>query len=117
MQLPTFFLTITFFTIGHANAGKIGPPLALFLVCDFMPTLMAASIRRQNGGFRDFVTGAGSAVFGNAGSKCSVGLDEGECDQFGRCVQFIPPNEQSILNQGREVDECIKGGQTGTLKV
>lgn len=103
--------------MGHANAGKIDPPLALFFVCVFMLTLLEALIRRHDSGFSDFVTGAGSAVFGNAGNPCSVGRDEGECDQFGRCVQFIPPNEQSILNQGGEVDECIKGGQTGTLKV
>ncbi|OHW89649.1 hypothetical protein CSPAE12_11780, partial [Colletotrichum incanum] len=64
---------------------------------------------------RNFIDGKGSALFGNAGTACSVGAKDGECDQFGRCVQFIPPNEQSILNQGKEVDTCTAGGQTGTL--
>ncbi|CCF34357.1 hypothetical protein CH063_01124 [Colletotrichum higginsianum] len=64
---------------------------------------------------RNFIDGKGSALFGNAGTACSVGAQDGECDKFGRCVQFIPPNEQSILNQGKEVDTCTAGGQTGTL--
>ncbi|KAL0931295.1 uncharacterized protein CTRU02_214030 [Colletotrichum truncatum] len=64
---------------------------------------------------RNFIDGKGSALFGNAGKACSVGSQDGECDRFGRCVQQIPPNEQSILNQGKNVAACTAGGQTGTL--
>lgn len=64
---------------------------------------------------RSFADGKGNALFGNVGTACSVGAKDGECDRFGRCVQFIPPNEQSVLNQGREVATCTAGGQTGTL--
>ncbi|KAL6409161.1 hypothetical protein AUP68_05531 [Ilyonectria robusta] len=97
MQLPTVLVTIAIFAMGQASAVSIP--------------------RRDDSGFGDFASGAGSALFGNAGTACSVGRDEGECDQFGRCVQFIPPNEQSVLNQGGEVAVCTVGGQTGTLKV
>lgn len=56
-------------------------------------------VRRQRGG---------TDIFANVGDACSVGRQNGECDQFGRCVQFIPPNEQSVLNQGRTVAECTR---------
>ncbi|KAK1846004.1 hypothetical protein CCHR01_11370 [Colletotrichum chrysophilum] len=64
---------------------------------------------------RNFIDGKGSALFGNVGKACSVGSKDGECDRFGRCVQEIPPNEVSVLNQGQTVDTCTAGGQTGTL--
>lgn len=67
-------------------------------------------------GFGNSFNGEGEPLFGNAGVACTVGNEDGECDQFGRCSQFIPPNEQSILNQGRPVDTCTAGGQVGTLK-
>ncbi|KAF2684629.1 hypothetical protein K458DRAFT_34434 [Lentithecium fluviatile CBS 122367] len=54
-------------------------------------------------------------TFGNAGVACTVGNDEGECDEFGRCSQFIPPNENSILNQGRLVGTCTAGGPVGSV--
>ncbi|OLN83752.1 hypothetical protein CCHL11_08746 [Colletotrichum chlorophyti] len=88
MQLTIVFLTVATFA---------------------MSNVMAASVPRN------FLDGKGSALFGNAGKACSVGNQDGECDRFGRCVQEIPPNEQSILNQGKEVDTCTAGGQTGTL--
>lgn len=61
------------------------------------------------------MTGEGNEVFGNEGLECQVGNEVGECDRFGRCAQFIPPNENSILNQGREVADCIAGGPVGVL--
>ncbi|KAH6961920.1 hypothetical protein BKA56DRAFT_598088 [Ilyonectria sp. MPI-CAGE-AT-0026] len=94
MHPSTILFSIAAFAVGHA---------------------FAASIPRDDSGFGDFASGKGSAVFGNSGAPCTVGNDEGECDQFGRCAQFIPPNESSILNQGRTVAECTAGGQTGTL--
>ncbi|KAM5341455.1 hypothetical protein ACJ41O_014486 [Fusarium nematophilum] len=96
MQIPAVLFTIAIFAVGHASAAAIQP--------------------RQDSGFSDFVTGAGSELFGNEGAPCTVGNDEGECDRFGRCAQFIPPNENSILNQGREVAECVEGGVVGILK-
>jgi len=68
-------------------------------------------------GFGDFASGRGSALFGNVGTTCVVGGEEGECDRFGRCTQFIPPNEISVLNRGRTVDVCTAGGQVGTLRL
>ncbi|KAK0113655.1 hypothetical protein ONS96_014511 [Cadophora gregata f. sp. sojae] len=62
-----------------------------------------------------FITGEGNEVFGNEGVECTVGRDVGECSRFGQCAQFIPPNESSVLNQGREVDECVAGGPVGVL--
>ncbi|KAK1727644.1 uncharacterized protein BDZ83DRAFT_749936 [Colletotrichum acutatum] len=88
MQFSTIFLTVTALAVGNAFAATVP---------------------------RNFIDGKGSALFGNAGTACSVGAKDGECDQFGRCVQFIPPNEQSILNQGKNVATCTAGGQTGTL--
>ncbi|KAH6668617.1 hypothetical protein F5X68DRAFT_236635 [Plectosphaerella plurivora] len=81
---------------------------------------VAACTRTPNGqtqdtGFGNSFNGEGEALFGNVGVACSVGNEDGECDRFGRCVQFIPPNEQSVLNQGRDVDTCTAGGQVGTL--
>ncbi|KAH7129045.1 hypothetical protein EDB81DRAFT_808635 [Dactylonectria macrodidyma] len=95
------------------------PSAILFSLAAFaVGNAVAASIPpRDDSGFGDFASGRGSAIFGNAGATCTVGNDVGECDQFGRCAQFIPPNESSILNQGRLVDTCTAGGQTGTLKI
>ncbi|KAK1467267.1 hypothetical protein CMEL01_11260 [Colletotrichum melonis] len=88
MQFSAIFLTVAALAVGNAFAASVP---------------------------RSFVDGKGSALFGNVGTACSVGAKDGECDRFGRCVQFIPPNEQSVLNQGREVATCTAGGQTGTL--
>ncbi|KAH0423562.1 hypothetical protein CcaCcLH18_12088 [Colletotrichum camelliae] len=88
MQITAVFLTVAAFAMGHAVAASVP---------------------------RNFIDGKGSALFGNVGKACSVGNQDGECDRFGRCVQEIPPNETSVLNQGREVDTCTAGGQTGTL--
>ncbi|UQC77200.1 uncharacterized protein CLUP02_02667 [Colletotrichum lupini] len=88
MQFSAIFLTVAAFAVGNAFAASVP---------------------------RSFADGKGSALFGNVGTACSVGAKDGECDRFGRCVQFIPPNEQSVLNQGREVATCTAGGQTGTL--
>ncbi|KAH7140316.1 hypothetical protein B0J13DRAFT_557518 [Dactylonectria estremocensis] len=94
------------------------PSTILFSFAAFaVGNAVAVSIPRDSSGFGDFASGRGSALFGNAGTACTVGNDEGECDQFGRCAQFIPPNESSILNQGRSVAACVAGGQTGTLKM
>ncbi|KAF9877868.1 hypothetical protein CkaCkLH20_04444 [Colletotrichum karsti] len=88
MQITAVLFTVAAFAMGHAAAASVP---------------------------RNFIDGKGSALFGNAGKACSVGAQDGECDQFGRCVQQIPPNEQSILNQGKNVATCTAGGQTGTL--
>ncbi|KAH7131812.1 hypothetical protein B0J11DRAFT_208883 [Dendryphion nanum] len=74
-----------------------------------------AVVARQNNAFSNFASSKGSQVFGNAGLACSVGRQDGECDQFGRCAQFIPPNENSILNQGRPVATCTAGGVVDVL--
>ncbi|KAH8595741.1 hypothetical protein B0O99DRAFT_622551 [Bisporella sp. PMI_857] len=74
----------------------------------------AISIPRDDA-FSNFASGKGSKLFGNAGTACTVGSEDGECDRFGRCVQEIPPNELNVLNQGRTVAVCTAGGQTGTL--
>ncbi|KAF6824266.1 hypothetical protein CPLU01_10951 [Colletotrichum plurivorum] len=88
MQITAVFLTVAAFAAGQAVAATVP---------------------------RNFIDGKGSKLFGNVGKACSVGNQDGECDRFGRCVQEIPPNEQSVLNQGREVATCTAGGQTGTL--
>lgn len=62
--------------------------------------------RRQNGSFDSFTDGSDSEIFNNEGAACSVGSQDGTCDQFGRCVQFIPPNRGNVLNQGETVPEC-----------
>ncbi|KAH7086713.1 hypothetical protein FB567DRAFT_526088 [Paraphoma chrysanthemicola] len=66
-------------------------------------------------GSGSFASGEGNEVFGNVGLECQVGRQVGECDRFGRCTQFIPPNELSVLNQGSPVAECQAGGATGVI--
>ncbi|KAK1689914.1 hypothetical protein BDP55DRAFT_603877 [Colletotrichum godetiae] len=88
MQISAIFLTVAAFAVGNAFAATVP---------------------------RNFIDGKGSALFGNVGTACSVGSKDGECDRFGRCVQEIPPNEVSVLNQGKSVATCTAGGQTGTL--
>ena len=63
------------------------------------------------------MSGEGNEIFGNVGKPCTVGRDTGECDRFGRCTEFIPPNELSVFNRGREVAECVVGGPVGVLKI
>ncbi|KAH6879486.1 hypothetical protein B0T10DRAFT_464524 [Thelonectria olida] len=65
MHSPTVLLTLAVLAISQATA---------------------ASIPRQDSGFGDFASGRGSALFGNAGTPCSVGREDGECDQFGRML-------------------------------
>ncbi|PSN68611.1 hypothetical protein BS50DRAFT_586057 [Corynespora cassiicola Philippines] len=100
MHFPVILSIAIVFTSGQAFAGPIAD---------------ANKIDARQSDFSDFITGAGSEVFGNAGTPCTVGNDEGECDQFGRCAQFIPPNENNVLNQGREVAECTAGGVVDVL--
>ena len=45
---------------------------------------------------------------------CSVGREKGRCDSIGRCVQLIPPNEISVLNQGAAVAQCNSVNTEGT---
>ncbi|KAF2195142.1 hypothetical protein K469DRAFT_615438 [Zopfia rhizophila CBS 207.26] len=85
--------------------------------CDAAIDQDAVAAAEQDDAFSNFASGKGNEIFGNAGVACQVGNEEGECDQFGRCAQFIPPNENSILNQGQPVDECVAGGPVGVLKV
>ncbi|KAK1634702.1 hypothetical protein BDP81DRAFT_407876 [Colletotrichum phormii] len=87
MQISAIFLTVAAFAVDNAFAATVP---------------------------RNFIDGKGNALFGNVGTACSVGSQDGECDRFGRCVQEIPPNEVSALNQGKTVATCTAGGQTGT---
>lgn len=94
MQVTSVIATMAIVSLGQASASELPLCLDTYL-CE---TLTPQVHRRQN-----LVD-----VFDNAGDACSVGNEDGECDKFGRCVQFIPPNEQSILNQGRNVAACTR---------
>ncbi|KXH59559.1 hypothetical protein CSAL01_09549 [Colletotrichum salicis] len=116
MQISAIFLTVTAFAVGNSFAGKhflVGSELSTQRTHYLLPSAdhvkMIATVPRN------FIDGKGSALFGNVGTACSVGSQDGECDRFGLCVQEIPPNEVSVLNQGKTVATCTAGGQTGTL--